>query len=66
MAIDRDLLHLDPEFQSNAMSPHPKKDKKQGRPLSDDFTPGNYDVICAKGKAVHNHIGKLKLHQKSL
>jgi hypothetical protein len=34
-----------------------KKNKKQGTPLAPDFVPGEYDVVCAKGKAVQNHVG---------
>eukprot|EP00544_Gedaniella_sp_CCMP2646_P007575 CAMPEP_0202497352 /NCGR_PEP_ID=MMETSP1361-20130828/22595_1 /ASSEMBLY_ACC=CAM_ASM_000849 /TAXON_ID=210615 /ORGANISM="Staurosira complex sp., Strain CCMP2646" /LENGTH=267 /DNA_ID=CAMNT_0049128931 /DNA_START=95 /DNA_END=898 /DNA_ORIENTATION=+ len=34
-----------------------KKNKKQGTPLAPDFVPGDYDVVCAKGKAVQNHVG---------
>jgi hypothetical protein len=37
------------------------KNKKEGTPLPADFVPGNYDVVCAKGKAVANHVGMLKL-----
>jgi hypothetical protein len=33
------------------------KNKKEGTPLPADFVPGNYDVVCAKGKAVANHVG---------
>lgn len=35
-----------------------KKNKKQGTPLAPDFVPGEYDVVCAKGKAVQNHVGE--------
>lgn len=38
-----------------------KKNKKEGTMLAADFVPGNYDVVCAKGKAVQNHVGELKL-----
>lgn len=61
MTIDNDLLLLHPDLLTMNTAPPPKKDKKQGKPLPDDFTPGNYDVVCAKGKAVHQHVGKLKL-----
>lgn len=30
------------------------------RRLSDDFTPGPYDVICARGKAAHNSEGNVR------
>lgn len=62
MAIDRDLLDMHPDLEgSSSTTLSHKRDKKQMTPLPDDFTPGNYDVVCAKGKAVHQHVGKLKL-----
>lgn len=45
------------QHEMTAMS-QTKKNKKQGTPLAHDFVPGDYDVVCAKGKAVQNHVGE--------
>jgi hypothetical protein len=63
MAIDSDLFHIQPDLDIQLAPTQPKMNKKQGTPLPADFTPGSYDVVCAKGKAVHQHVGKLKLVQ---
>lgn len=60
MAVDSDLFHIEPDFEVQQAPAQRTMNKKQGTPLPADFTPGNYDVVCAKGKAVHQHVGKLK------
>ena len=38
---------------------HPKRTK-----LSSSFAPGPYDVVCARGKEAHNHIGNINFRKK--
>ena len=43
-----------------AMNPNLSLDPNSKRKLADDFTPGPFDVICARGKAAHDHEGNVR------